>query len=123
MPYRVLPSLEPWARLKFHAGWSGWTRPPQHGGGGGGWLNALRLDASANFKPYASKATTAIPVPKAEQPVTRSFLSGFVSAILFLSLPFGLIKVEGCAKNVLARTAWRRLAALVTYSGSSTYLC
>ena len=28
-------SLEPWARLKFHAGWSGWTRPPTMAGGGG----------------------------------------------------------------------------------------
>ena len=26
-------SLEP--RLKFHAGWSGWTRPPNMAGGGG----------------------------------------------------------------------------------------
>ena len=25
--------LEPWARLKFHAGWSGWTRPPTMAGG------------------------------------------------------------------------------------------
>ena len=24
------------ARLKFHAGWSGWTRPPTMAGGGGG---------------------------------------------------------------------------------------
>ena len=24
----------PWARLKFHAGWSGWTRPPTMAGGG-----------------------------------------------------------------------------------------
>ena len=29
-------SLEPWARLKFHAGWSGWTRPPTMARGGGG---------------------------------------------------------------------------------------
>ena len=29
-------SLEPGARLKFHAGWSGWTRPPTMAGGGGG---------------------------------------------------------------------------------------
>ena len=28
-------SLEPWARLKFHAGWSGWTRPPTMAGGAG----------------------------------------------------------------------------------------
>ena len=27
---------EPWARLKFHAGWSGWTRPPTMAGGAGG---------------------------------------------------------------------------------------
>ena len=27
---------QPWARLKFHAGWSGWTRPPTMAGGGGG---------------------------------------------------------------------------------------
>ena len=32
-PYRQ--SREPWARLKFHAGWSGWTRPPIMAGGGG----------------------------------------------------------------------------------------
>ena len=44
--------LEPWAKLKFHAGWSGWTRPPTMAGGGGGVgvagkdLNALRLDAA-----------------------------------------------------------------------------
>ena len=25
-----------WPRLKFHAGWSGWTRPPAMAGGGGG---------------------------------------------------------------------------------------
>ena len=30
-----------WARLKFHAGWSGWTRPPTMGGGGG-WVAGLR---------------------------------------------------------------------------------
>ena len=54
--------LEPWARLKFHAGWSGWTRPPTMARGRGGRvsatksrggflrdLNALRLDASANI--------------------------------------------------------------------------
>ena len=29
-------SLEPWVRLKFHAGWSGWTRPPTMAGGVGG---------------------------------------------------------------------------------------
>ena len=29
-------SPEPLARLKFHAGWSGWTRPPTMAGGGGG---------------------------------------------------------------------------------------
>ena len=42
------------ARLKFHAGWSGWTRP---GGGVSArglegvfeGMNALRLDASANY--------------------------------------------------------------------------
>ena len=28
-------SLEPWARLKFHAGWSGWTSPPTMAAGGG----------------------------------------------------------------------------------------
>ena len=49
----------PWARLKFHAGWSGWTRPPMAGGamleaclkksrGVSRDLNALRLDALAN---------------------------------------------------------------------------
>ena len=33
-----MPPGEPrtWARLKFHAGWSGWTRPPTMAGGGGG---------------------------------------------------------------------------------------
>ena len=37
-PAAYRQSLEPWARLKFHAGWSGWTRPPtMAGGGGGGW--------------------------------------------------------------------------------------
>ena len=30
------PCHEPWARLKFHAGWSGWTRPPVMAGGAGG---------------------------------------------------------------------------------------
>ena len=29
------PKNTSWARLKFHAGWSGWTRPPTMGGGGG----------------------------------------------------------------------------------------
>ena len=38
----------PCARLKFHAGWSGWTRPPTMAGGGGVSKNGLRLDASAN---------------------------------------------------------------------------
>ena len=33
-------------RLKFHAGWSGWTRPPCLQGGVEG---VFRLDASANF--------------------------------------------------------------------------
>ena len=27
-------SLAPGARLEFHVGWSGWTRPPTTGGGG-----------------------------------------------------------------------------------------
>ena len=35
-PAAYCQSLEPWARLKFHAGWSGWTRPPTMAGGGGG---------------------------------------------------------------------------------------
>ena len=35
-PAAYRQSLEPWARLKFHAGWSGWTRPPTMAGGGGG---------------------------------------------------------------------------------------
>ena len=60
-PAAYCQSFEPWARLKFHAGWSGWTRPPTMAGGGGGGvaglhlqeqrrdLNALRLDASANI--------------------------------------------------------------------------
>ena len=34
-PAAYCQSLEPWARLKFHAGWSGWTRPPTMAGGGG----------------------------------------------------------------------------------------
>ena len=34
-PAAYCQSLEPWARLKFHAGWSGWTRPPTMGGGVG----------------------------------------------------------------------------------------
>ena len=38
-------SLEPWARLKCHAGWSGWTRPPTMAGGGGGG-DVARLAAS-----------------------------------------------------------------------------
>ena len=30
------PQMRAWARLKFHAGWLGWTRhPPWQGGGGG----------------------------------------------------------------------------------------
>ena len=29
-------SLAPGARLEFHVGWSGWTRPPTMAGGGGG---------------------------------------------------------------------------------------
>ena len=33
---RVPPEPRIWARLKFHAGWSGWTRPPTMGEGGGG---------------------------------------------------------------------------------------
>ena len=53
-------SLKPGAKLKFHAGWSGWTRPPTMGGGspraklsakgGGGLEGSERLDwtASAN---------------------------------------------------------------------------
>ena len=56
-PRRVPPKPRTWARLKFHAGWSGWTRPPAEaclqGGSRGGFqrdLNALRLDASANFR-------------------------------------------------------------------------
>ena len=39
-PAAYYQSLEPWARLKFHAGWSGWTRPPTMAGGGGGRLEA-----------------------------------------------------------------------------------
>ena len=35
-PAAYCQSLEPWARLKFHAGWSGWTRPPTMAGKGGG---------------------------------------------------------------------------------------
>ena len=35
-PAAYCQSLEPWARLKFHAGWSGWTRPPAMAGEGGG---------------------------------------------------------------------------------------
>ena len=31
---RVPPKPRTWARLKFHAGWSGWTRPPTMAGGG-----------------------------------------------------------------------------------------
>ena len=33
-PAAYCQSFEPWARLKFHAGWSGWTRPPAMAGGG-----------------------------------------------------------------------------------------
>ena len=32
-PAAYRQSLEPWARLKFHAGWSGWTRPLTMAGG------------------------------------------------------------------------------------------
>ena len=35
-PAAYSQSPEPWAGLKFHAGWSGWTRPPTMAGGGGG---------------------------------------------------------------------------------------
>ena len=31
------------ARLKFHAGWSGWTRPPTMAGGAGGNRGVARL--------------------------------------------------------------------------------
>ena len=34
-PAAYSQSPEPWARLKFHAGWSGYTRPPTMAGGGG----------------------------------------------------------------------------------------
>ena len=30
---RVPPKPRAWARLKFHVGWSGWTRPPTMAGG------------------------------------------------------------------------------------------
>ena len=55
-PRRVPPKPRTWARLKFHAGWSGWTRPPSMAGGGGvvGFLKGserLRLDALANRDP------------------------------------------------------------------------
>ena len=33
---RIPPKPRTWARLKFHAGWSGWTRPRTMAGGGGG---------------------------------------------------------------------------------------
>ena len=56
-------SFKPGAKLEFHAGWSGWTRPPSmvkgvatsdrsaKGGSGGflGVLNALRLDSLGEF--------------------------------------------------------------------------
>ena len=32
--------VEPWARPKFHAGWSGWTRPPAMRGGGAAGVSA-----------------------------------------------------------------------------------
>ena len=32
---RVPAKPRTWARLKFHAGWSGWTRPPTMAGGAG----------------------------------------------------------------------------------------
>ena len=32
-PVAYCQSLEPWARLKFHVGWSGWTRSPTMAGG------------------------------------------------------------------------------------------
>ena len=42
----VLDSFKHGAKLEFHAGWSGWTRPPTMAGGRGSprVLNALRLD-------------------------------------------------------------------------------
>ena len=35
-------SLEPGARLEFHVGWSGWTRPPAIGGGGQAGQNSAK---------------------------------------------------------------------------------
>ena len=34
-PGALPPKPRAWARLKFHAGWSGRTRPPTMAGGGG----------------------------------------------------------------------------------------
>ena len=46
-PAAYSQSPEPWARLKFHAGWSGWTRPPTMAGGGG-WQNRNNQRRTAN---------------------------------------------------------------------------
>ena len=43
--------LELNSRLKFHAGWSGWTRPPTMAGGGGG---RPRLSSVPGFPEVAS---------------------------------------------------------------------
>ena len=52
-------------RLKFRAGWSGWTRPPTRAGGGFlRDLNALRLDASADSDPaYPPQLTYLLSLP------------------------------------------------------------
>ena len=42
-PAAYCQSLEPWARLKSHTGWSGWTRPPTMAGEGGGGVTRLYL--------------------------------------------------------------------------------
>ena len=50
-PAAYSQSPEPSARLKFHAGWSGWTRPPTMAGGGGGQVEAcLQAGVEGVFK-------------------------------------------------------------------------
>ena len=46
----ALPRTAKASNLKFHAGWSGWTRPPTMAGVGGVFKGeGLRLDASTNY--------------------------------------------------------------------------
>ena len=56
-PAAYCQSPEPWARLKFHAGWSGSTRPPAMAGGGGvveACLRGLQFSEIPQVPPPAS---------------------------------------------------------------------